>query len=62
MTNIKMISVKVPVELVEKLKEIAERNERSVSAEVRVAIKEYLAKIGGDYEPDKEQGQTPQTK
>jgi len=58
----KLIGVKMPQELVEQVKRVAERNERSVSAEVRVAIKEHLAKIGGDYEPDKEQGQTPPTK
>jgi predicted DNA-binding protein len=38
------LSARVPVDLIEALQALAKRNERTMSAEVRLAIKDHLAK------------------
>ena len=38
----KIISIELPVELIKQLKAIAKNSERSFSAEVRIAIAQYL--------------------
>lgn len=38
----KIVSVELPVELIEQLKDIAKNSERSFSAEIRIAIMQYL--------------------
>ena len=38
----KIVSIELPVELIEQLKVIAKNSERSFSAEVRIAITQYL--------------------
>ena len=39
----KTIGVRMPVDLIDETKELAEKNERKLSAEVRVAVKKHVA-------------------
>jgi predicted transcriptional regulator len=41
-TETTQIAARVPVDLVLKLNELAERNERSASAELRIALKAHI--------------------
>jgi len=44
----KRLTVTLPEELYEELSQIAEKEERSIASLVRLALKEYLKRRGGD--------------
>lgn len=46
--KVTILSAQVPVELAEALRRQAESNERSVSAEVRLALRAHVAEPGPD--------------
>lgn len=40
---VKIISVQMPVDLAERLEQLADEHERSLSAEIRLALKQHVA-------------------
>jgi hypothetical protein len=47
-TEIRAMTVRWPATLHDQLRQVAERHDRSVNAEVRIAVREHLERIAGE--------------